>query len=177
MLEALEDVQGPVVAVGHSVGSSYAPLVAASRPGALLVHLCPRLGPFPAPEGAPAVFRPGFPFPPRGADGATAWEEEAAIRAMYGRLPADVARETARGLHPAAPARGDYPLPGHPDVPTVLIYATDDEFFEPEWERFMARGLLGIEPIEIPGGHFPMLEDPGGLTELLDSLAPQPPIE
>lgn len=35
----------------------------------------------------------------------------------------------------------------------------------------MARELLGIEPIEIQGGHFPMLEDPAALAELLDRLA------
>ena len=34
----------------------------------------------------------------------------------------------------------------------------------------MARELLGIEPIELPGGHFPMAEDPEGLAELLDSV-------
>ena len=51
-----------------------------------------------------------------------------------------------------APPADDYPLPGHPDVATVLVYAADDEFFEPDWERFMARELLGIEPIEIPAG-------------------------
>ena len=34
----------------------------------------------------------------------------------------------------------------------------------------MARELLGVEPIEIPGGHFPMLEDPERLAELLDRL-------
>jgi pimeloyl-ACP methyl ester carboxylesterase len=35
----------------------------------------------------------------------------------------------------------------------------------------MARELLGIEPIEIPGGHFPMVEDPVALADLLDRLA------
>ncbi len=64
-----------------------------------------------------------------------------------------------------------YPLRAPPDNPTVLIYAAEDEFFEPAWQRFMARELLGIEPIEIPGGHFPMVEDPGALAELLDRIA------
>ena len=168
---ALEAARGPVVAVGHSMGSSYAPLVAVSRPGSTLVHLCPRLAGFPEPDGAPAVFRPGFPFPPRGADGSMVWDEAAAVEAMYRRLPADVAREAARRLLPTVSARGDYPLTDHPDVPTFLIYARHDEFFEPEWERFMARELLGVEPIELPGGHFPMLEDPDGLVEVLDSIA------
>ena len=54
----------------------------------------------------------------------------------------------------------------------ALVYASDDEFFEPEWERFMARELLGIEPIEIPGGHFPMAEDPEGLADLLETSWP-----
>jgi pimeloyl-ACP methyl ester carboxylesterase len=89
---------------------------------------------------------------------------------MYDRLPPELARETARCLHPVAPARGDYPLDGHPDVPTALIYAAHDEFFEPEWERFMARELLGVEPIELPTGHFPMLEDPDELTGVLVSI-------
>ena len=89
---------------------------------------------------------------------------------MYPRLPAATARAAASRLRPGA--RGaEYPLAGHPDVPTALIYAADDEFFEPEWERYMARTVLGVEPIEIPGGHFPMLEDPEGLAELLDRLA------
>jgi len=70
-----------------------------------------------------------------------------------------------------APPPGDYPLAGHPDVRTVLVYAADDEFFDPAWERFMAREALGVEPIEIPGGHFPMAEDPGALADLLDRLA------
>ena len=68
---------------------------------------------------------------------------------------------------------GEFPLSGHPDIPTVLMYAADDEIFEPAWERFMARELLGVEPIEIPGGHFPMAEDPEALAALLDRVAGQ----
>jgi pimeloyl-ACP methyl ester carboxylesterase len=170
-LRALDTVSGHVVAVGHSAGSGYAPLVAVARPGTQLVHLCPRLGPFAPPPGAPPTFREGFPFPASRPDGTTVWDVDAAINAMYPRLPPKIARGLAQRLRPAAPAAGEYPLSGHPDVPTVLVYATDDELFEPAWERFMARELLGIEPIEIPGGHFPMVEDPDGLAELLDRVA------
>ena len=67
-------------------------------------------------------------------------------------------------MRPTTPAKGDYPLDSHPELPTVLIYARHDEFFEPDWERFMARELLGVEPIELPTGHFPMLEDPDALA-------------
>jgi hypothetical protein len=41
----------------------------------------------------------------------------------------------------------------------------------PEWERFVAREVLGVEPVEIPGGHFPMVEDPAALAAV-DRLAP-----
>ncbi|MDX6623054.1 MAG: hypothetical protein QOE75_986, partial [Solirubrobacterales bacterium] len=99
------------------------------------------------------------------------WEREAAIEAMYPRLDRATAEELADRLRPTAPPAGEFPLAGHPDVATALVYASDDEFFEPEWERFMARELLGVDPIEIPGGHFPMVEDPAGLADLLDRLA------
>jgi len=161
---------GPVIVVGHSASSGYAAVVADRTADSLLVHLCPRLGPFPPPVGAPNAFREDFPFPPKNAAGMVAWEPEAAIDAMYARVPRETAQALAARLRPGA-SPAEYPLASHPNVPTVLVYAADDEIFEPRWERFMARELLGIEPIEIPGGHFPMAEDPEALVELLDRLA------
>ena len=153
------------------MGSAYATLVAAARPCSLLVHLCPRLGGLTPPPGAPDTFRQGFPFPADRPDGTSAWEPEAAIEAMYPRLPPETARALVEQLRPMAQPPDEYPLAGHPAIPTALVFAAEDEFFEPAWERFMARELLGIEPIEIPGGHFPMAEDPDSLAELLDRLA------
>jgi pimeloyl-ACP methyl ester carboxylesterase len=170
-LEALDRVSGPVVVVGHSQGTVYSSLVAAARPISLLVHLCPRLGGFDHPAGAPDTFREGVPFPADRSDGTSVWDADTAIRAMYRRLPPATARAVAKRLRPMAPPPGEYPLRDHPDVPTALVYAADDELFEPAWERFMARELLGIEPIEIAGGHFPMIEDPDALGDLLDRLA------
>lgn len=169
-LDALDDADGPVVVVAHSQSSAFGALVAAARPVSLLVYLCPRMGTFEAPPGAPAAFRDGFPFPAAGPDGATVWDPEAATEAMYPRLPTATARGLAERLRPMAMPPDDFPLREHPDVPTALIYASEDEFFEPDFERFMARELLGIDPIEIPGGHFPMVEDPDALAELLDRL-------
>jgi pimeloyl-ACP methyl ester carboxylesterase len=170
-LTALAGVEAPIVVVGHSVASAEAALVAVERDVALLVHLCPRFGSFGASADAPPVFRDGFPFPSRDAEGRMVWDTDAAISAMYPRLPREVAVQTAKRLRPGASAVGDYPLLEHPDVETALIYARDDEFFTAEWEVFVAHELLGIEPIEIPGGHFPMLEDPDALADVLDQLA------
>jgi len=99
------------------------------------------------------------------------WDADTAIRVMYPRLPRAVASEQAERLRPGASAAGPYPLERHPAVPTSLVYTTEDEFFTPEWERYVAQELLGVEPIELPGGHFPMAEDPEGLAALLDQLA------
>jgi pimeloyl-ACP methyl ester carboxylesterase len=170
-LEPLESVDSPIVIVGHSQGTAYSALVAAAQPGSLLVHLCPRLGGFEPPPGAPNAFREGVPFPADRPDGTSVWDADVAISALYGRLPPETARALARHLRPMAMPAGEYPLRAHPDNPTALIYAADDELFEPAWERFMARELLGVEPIEIPGGHFPMVEDPDALGDLLDRLA------
>ena len=172
-LEALDGAADPVVVVGHSMGSAYATLVAVARPGSLLVHLCPRLGGLEPPPGAPDMFREGFPFPADRPDGTSVWDAEAAIDAMYPRLPPATARALAGRLLPMAQPADEYPLPGHPAIPTVLIYAADDELFAPAWERFMAHEVLGVEPIEIPGGHFPMAEDPDALAALLAGLAPE----
>ena len=170
-LESVAEVTEPVVVVGHSQSSALGALVAAARPTALLVHLCPRLGPFEPPPGGPEPFRENFPMPSARPDGTIAWEPEAAMRVMYPRLEPETARSLASRLRPMAMPGDDYPLPRHPDVPTALLYAANDEFFQPEWERFMARELLGVEPIELPGGHFPMAEDPAGLADVLDGLA------
>jgi len=171
-IEAAENVPDPIVIVGHSMSSTYAPLVADERDGALLVHLCPRLGSFTSPDGAPTAFRPDLSFPPARADGTTVWDPDVAIASIYRRLPEATARKLAERRVPMAMPPDDFPLSRNPDVPTVLIYATEDEFFEPEWERFMAREVLGVDPIEITGGHFPMIENPAGLAEVLAALAP-----
>jgi pimeloyl-ACP methyl ester carboxylesterase len=174
-MEAIEGVDGPLIIVGHSQGTAYSSLVAAAKPDSLLVHLCPRLGGFEPPPGAPDMFRPGVPFPKTGSDGTSAWDEEVALEALYARVPPPRASMLAGRLRPMAMPQDDYPLDGPPANHTVLIYAAEDELFEPDWERFMARELLGVEPIEIRTGHFPMAEDPDALADLLDRVAARPP--
>jgi pimeloyl-ACP methyl ester carboxylesterase len=170
-LDAIEGVDGPLVIVGHSQGTAYSSLVAAVRPDALLFHLCPRLGGFEPPPGAPEMFRQGIPFPETRPDGLSVWDLEVARNALYGRVPPPRADMLAGRLRPMAMPEEEYPLERPPSNRAVLIYAAEDELFEPDWERCMARELLGVEPIEIPTGHFPMAEDPGTLAELLDRVA------
>ena len=170
-LVGLEGANRPMVVVGHSAASGYAAIVAERAPAQLLIYLCPRLAEFDHPPGEPRVFRETLSIPPRRDDGAIVWEPDDAMRQMYPRLDPETARALAARLRATAPAAGEFPLELPPDLPTALIYAADDEFFEPDYERFIARELLGIEPIEIPGGHFPMAEDPERLADVLDRVA------
>src|SRR3954453_7724453 len=130
-LEALEGAADPVVIVGHSMGSAYAPIVASARPSSLVVHLCPGLGPL----------RDGFPWPPNGPDGTCAWDAETAMNAMYRRLPAETARALTERLRPMASAAGRPPRLAPLDIPRVVIYGSEDELFDPASERSKAQAL------------------------------------
>jgi pimeloyl-ACP methyl ester carboxylesterase len=156
------------VVVGHSLGAGYAPLLADALPQSSLVYLCPApVGPF-SQLGAPMPStRAGFEFPANREDGTSVWDPELAIEVIYRRLPEDQARMVASCLRPGSSPADAYPLAAHPDVPTTFIYAAEDEFFEPEWSRWVARQALGIEPLEVGTGHFPMIENPDLLARLL----------
>jgi hypothetical protein len=52
----------------------------------------------------------------------------------------------------------------------VYIVCTRDAVIRPEWQRHLARDVLGVEPLELDSGHSPMLECPRELALLLDAL-------
>jgi pimeloyl-ACP methyl ester carboxylesterase len=169
-LEAVGDADGPIMVVGHSYGAGYAPLVADAVADATLVYVCPgRLGPFEGRKSPMRVVREGFRFPPDRSDGASVWDPDEAIRAIYPRLAPDVARLLASGLRPATAPTDSYPLKDQPAVPTGLVYARHDEFFNPDWSRWIAREILHVEPIELETGHFPMIEAPDALADALSA--------
>jgi pimeloyl-ACP methyl ester carboxylesterase len=60
------------------------------------------------------------------------------------------------------------PLRAWPSVACAYIVCSDDRTATPAWARRAARERLGVEPIDIPGGHCPFLSRPGMLAEALD---------
>jgi pimeloyl-ACP methyl ester carboxylesterase len=94
------------------------------------------------------------------------WRPEDAITSMYRHLDPALAKWAAERLRPDADP-GPYPLEAPPTLPSSYIYATEDEFFTPESREWAARNVFGIEPIKMEGGHFPMLERPSELADLL----------
>jgi pimeloyl-ACP methyl ester carboxylesterase len=164
--DALSGVDDPVL-VGHSGGAMTIPLVALRRPVKLLVYLCP--------STPVAIPRPGAPMAlQEGAWDAVKtdeldrswWPPDDAVRVMYRHLDAELADWAAGQLrHDADP--GPYPLDGPPRLPSLYVYTTEDEFFTPDSRRWAARNVFGVEPIAMEGGHFPMLERPAELADLL----------
>jgi pimeloyl-ACP methyl ester carboxylesterase len=110
------------------------------------------------------------------ANGISWWpDREVAIEAMYHDAPRELAEWAAsrlRGQARAAP-RERFPDDGLP-VPAECAYVLcrEDRLFDPEWMRSAARERLGMEPVELDGGHCPMLSRPGELADVLLSLAP-----
>jgi pimeloyl-ACP methyl ester carboxylesterase len=58
-------------------------------------------------------------------------------------------------------------------VPSTYILPSDDRTLLPKWMRQVARERLGVEPIEMPGGHCPHVSRPEQLTDILDALLRQ----
>jgi pimeloyl-ACP methyl ester carboxylesterase len=50
------------------------------------------------------------------------------------------------------------------------IIGANDPVVSPSWSRRVARERLGVEPIELPSGHFPMITHPEQLADALAQL-------
>jgi pimeloyl-ACP methyl ester carboxylesterase len=176
-------LRSPVV-VGHSLSGMAIPLVPVLAPVGALVYLG-ALVPSPG-ETMSAVFaREGVrgdvrPFMDADGDGRSRWATaEGAIRILYHDCGETVARAAAARLRAQSPAPFDEPCPleRFPDVPATYVLMREDRMILPEWSRRAAPARLGLEPVEIGGGHSPMLADPEGLTALLVRLAGQAPVD
>lgn len=167
-----------LVLVGHSLGGLTAPLVADRLPTRKLVYLCafvPEPGrSFRDQLGEDEVFVPGFADSTVQDDFQRSFwpDPEAAIRDLYPDLPRARAEAYVARLRPQAraPIRETCPLERLPDVPAAYVVCSEDGAIRPEWSRRVARERLGIEAVELPGGHSPMLSRPDELADLLAAL-------
>ena len=168
-----------VVVVGHSLGGITAAVVPLLRPVrrmVLLAALVPRPGRslHEVMRSEPDTTTEEFDAVPRhiGEGGAVTWDPEVAARFFYRACDPDTARWAAARLRTQVwtTSRERCPLEQWPDCELVSIVCTEDELLRPEWSRRIARDVLGVEPIELPGGHFPMLSIPAPLAGALTSV-------
>jgi alpha/beta hydrolase family protein len=73
---------------------------------------------------------------------------------------------TTRLFYPAA-VYAERP-PARPDRPSTYVLPRQDRTLRPEWMGKVARARLGVEPVEIEGGHFPHVSRPDLLAEILE---------
>src|SRR5690606_33607700 len=85
----------------------------------------------------------------------------------------DVATAAARRLRPQGWGIADEPCPvaAWPPATYSLVLGTDDRVVSARWARDAAREVLEVEPVELPGGHAPMLARPAELADALVALA------
>jgi pimeloyl-ACP methyl ester carboxylesterase len=180
VVAALEDGGEDVILVGHSLGGISIPVVTAHRPVSRLVFL----GAFVPEPGRSldetirsdqGVFSEGWAEMPRVVhpDGSASWEADAAVAVLYHDCPEDMARWAASRLRRQVwtTTKEPCPLERWPDIPSSYILCTGDKLIAPDWSRRVARERLGVEAIELPGGHSPMLSRPRHLAEILTHLA------
>jgi pimeloyl-ACP methyl ester carboxylesterase len=162
------------VVVGHSLGGLTLPLVEAGHH----VYLCafvPVWGGATRDLFAEQPLMPGFPDDgiTRDERGRTVWVDEAyALRSMYADCDRAVALQAYALLRPQAGNiyEGDYPLAERPPAQVTSIVGSDDRAVSPDWSRRVAPERLGVEAVELPTSHSPMLSRPSDLANLLDEL-------
>ena len=148
------------VVVGHSLGGLTIPYVEADRHIFLAALVAG------TPGSWEDIFVPGF---------GDARVRDEVGRSYYADLDAAV-RELPippEGAHLAAKLRRQAPYDPPPErvARPAYIVCSRDAVIRPEWQRHLARDVLGVEPIELDAGHSPNLECPRELAALLDSLA------
>ena len=170
------DPSDDVVVVGHSLGGITAAVIPLLRPVRQVVFLCalmPRpgrsLGEVMGSE--PDTTTAAFNALPRhvGEGGSVTWDPEVAGPFFYRACPPETIAWAAPRLRTQVwtTTREPCPLDQWPDCELTSIVCTDDELLTPAWSRRIARNVLHVTPLELPGGHFPMLGIPSHLAETL----------
>jgi pimeloyl-ACP methyl ester carboxylesterase len=166
-----------VLLVPHSLGGLVGPVVARRRRLEALVYLC-ALVPEPglsfgdqlsASEEQVLLFEGGRALDD---EGRSHWPDpEATARIMYSDLSPEDARSAAERLRPQAQRSQSEPSPEPPPGLRVeSVIGARDRIVSPEWSRRVARERLGVEPVELPAGHFPMITHPELLADALAQL-------
>jgi pimeloyl-ACP methyl ester carboxylesterase len=165
------------VLVGHSLGGLTIPVVASRTPTLMTVYLC-ALVPVPGLSFDAQQAKIGTGFHPSApavshSDGSASWPEAGAIEVFYHDCEPQIARDAARRLRRQhwRVTQEVTSLHHLPAVSSAYIFCTDDRMVSSEYSRRASQMLLGVEPVEIPGGHSPFLARPRELATVLERVS------
>lgn len=159
-----------VVCVAHSAAGMFLPSLATiwrPRQMVFLAALIPRPGISIIEQfrADPSMFQPTWV-------GKDPMNDEVALEFVYHDCPRDRidwALSTRLDFYAKRAMEEPCPLTMWPSVPSAYIVCADDRTISPDWQRKAALELLGVEPIEMPGGHCPHVSRPEALARLLES--------
>ncbi len=178
-VDAALDPDSEPILVGHSMAGLVIPLVAARRPVRRLIFLAAFL----AAPGRSAADQRGTEaidsrITPRTAEwtdlGDDVWMvgPNTATELFFQDAPGAVARWATQRLRPQSyrVMNEITPLVAWPAVESRSIVCRDDHALNPAWVRTAAHERLGVEAVELGGGHSPFLTRPSELAQVLDSM-------
>ncbi|MBC7910936.1 MAG: alpha/beta hydrolase [Pyrinomonadaceae bacterium] len=172
--QALEDARDDVVLVGHSASGMFIPLVPCLRPIRRLVYLAALI---PKPGASireqlatdPSMLNHEWVATCRAGKDPSV-DDEVAIKFLFHDCPPEVINlglATRLGMYAEGAITEIFPLAALPVVPSSYIVCSGDRTISPDWSRRTARERLGVEAIELPGGHCPYLSRPLQLADVL----------
>lgn len=177
VVRAIPEGSAGVVLVGHSLAGLTIPVAASMTPASMTIYLCalvpvPRLS-FDAQEvhigtgfhaSEPAIAH---------ADGSASVPVARAIEVFYHDCDPHIARDAAARLRRQfwRPTQEVTPLREWPAVNSAYILCTEDRMVSTGYSRRASTDVLGIEPIEMSGGHSPFLARPRELASVLERVA------
>ncbi|WP_052366956.1 alpha/beta fold hydrolase [Paraoerskovia marina] len=164
-VEAL-DPADDVVVLALSMGAYVGALVCERRPVHVLVLLNPMI-PLPG-ESAGEWWDAVGHERAREAAGLGPFDP---VEGFFHDVP-DAVRRRALAAAPREPSARSFaepwPATRWPGTRTVVVQGRDDRLFPPELQRRVARERLGLDVVEMPGGHLLPLSRPGLLADVLE---------
>jgi pimeloyl-ACP methyl ester carboxylesterase len=160
-----------VVCVAHSASGMYLPLIAegwSPRRMVFLAAVVPRPGTSFIEQfrADPSIFNPAWV-------GQNPLDDKVALDFVFHDCPPDRldwALSTRIMFYAKRAIEEPCPLRARPPAPSAYIVCADDRTIAPQWQREAARELLGVEPVELPGGHCPHVSRPEALAGVLEQI-------
>lgn len=158
------------IAVAHSSGGMFLPLLAERRPVQRMVFIAaliprPGISVVEQIKSDPEMFNPEW-------IGKDPTQEEVALEFEFHDCPEDRLQWALSIPVYFVPERAMMelcPLESWPEVPSSYVVCAEDRTLSPSWQRYAARERLEIEPVEVAGGHCPQVCRPGELADALEA--------